>query len=518
MRRAARLRRAAVLLAAAGGLAAGCTSTPVVRHASPPVAAKAPAPAGPLADLDRALRAHGHEDESAFQLLNTNADGLRLRLALVDAAQSSLDLQYYFWWDDDSGGLLMKHVVDAATRGVRVRVILDDLTTVLREQGPPKVRDWAAGALNAHPNIEIRLFNAWQERSLLARGTEFIAHADQMNQRMHNKLMVADNRAAIVGGRNIGDEYFGLAAEFNFRDLDVLGIGPVAVQASAVFDRFWNSSWVTPVDELNLAATRKDLAAATPRVRQELAAAPALQAFPLDPDRAALARLVAASHPGSSRILTDLPAEDGLRHRMAPAIRALIAGAQREVLITNAYLIPDGALIQILRELTQRGVVVRILTNSLASQDVAAVNSHYKQWRAPLLAAGVELYELRADPAIQATVVDTPPVRSKFTGLHSKALVIDRHIAFIGSMNLDPRSSSLNTEMGVLIQSGAAAAELAAVMELEMQPQNSWRVQADAKGHLSWSDATETVTRQPARGFSQRFADAFFMLFPAELY
>jgi len=115
-------------------------------------------------------------------------------------------------------------------------------------------------------------------------------------------------------------------------------------------------------------------------------------------------------------------------------------------------------------------------------------------------------------------VVDTPPVRSKFTGLHSKALVIDRHTAFIGSMNLDPRSSSLNTEMGVLIQSGAAAAELAAVMELEMQPQNSWRVQADAKGHLSWSDATETVTRQPARGLSQRFADAFFMLFPAELY
>jgi putative cardiolipin synthase len=500
------------------GLLAGCASTPPVRHAAPPVAARPPANQGPIADLDRSLRAQDQPDQSAFQELDSNADGLRLRLALVDAAQSSLDLQYYFWWDDQSGGLLMKHVLDAASRGVRVRLILDDLTTVLREKGLPKVRDWAAALINAHPNVEIRLFNAWQDRSLLARGAEFIGHADQMNQRMHNKLMVADNRAAVVGGRNVGDEYFGLSDEFNFRDLDVLAIGPVAQQASAVFDRFWNSSWVTPVADLNLGATRKDLAAAAPQAREQLAAAPALETFPLDPDRGALARLATATHPGAGHILTDVPSGDELRHRMAPAIRTLMSAAQHEILITNAYLIPDDSMIALFRELTQRGVVVRILTNSLASQDVSAVNSHYKQWRLKLLNAGVELHEMRADPAIQATIVDTAPVRSRYTGLHEKAMVIDRQSVFIGSMNLDPRSSSINTEMGALILSTAVGGELAGIMERDMQPQNSWQVRADAAGHLSWTDSAQTVTRQPARGFSQRFADVFFMMFPASLY
>ena len=501
------------------GLLLGCAGTPVVRHPpAAPVAAKPPASQGPIADLDRSLRARAPADQSAFQQLDANADGLRLRLALVDAAQSSLDLQYYFWWDDASGGLLMKHVLDAANRGVRVRLILDDLTTVLREKGLPKVRDWAAALINAHPNIEIRLFNASPDRSLVARGAQFIGHADQMNQRMHNKLMVADNRAVVVGGRNVGDEYFGLSSEFNFRDLDVLGIGPIALQASAVFDHFWNSSWVTPVADLNLGATRKDLAAAAPAARERLAASPALEAFPLDPDQGALARLAAATHPGASHMLTDLPSGDTLRHRMAPAIRALMSGAQHEILITNAYLIPDDSMIGLFHELTQRGVVIRILTNSLASQDVSAVNSHYKQWRAKLLDAGVDLYEMRADPAIQATVVDTPPVHAKYTGLHEKAMVIDRQNVFIGSMNLDPRSSSINTEMGALIQSAAVAEELAQIMERDMQPQNAWRVTADPHGHLSWTDSAQTVTHQPARGLSQRFADEFFMMFPASLY
>src|SRR5262249_47230438 len=144
---------------------------------------------------------------------------------------SSLDMQYYIWWNDDSGGLVMKHVIDAANRGVRVRLIIDDISTMLKDQSPKHSADWKMAELGTHPNIEVRLFNAWHERSKIARGFEYLAHADHMNQRMHNKLLIADNRAAIVGGRNIGNEYFGLAEDFNFRDLDVVGFGPVAQQA-----------------------------------------------------------------------------------------------------------------------------------------------------------------------------------------------------------------------------------------------------------------------------------------------
>jgi putative cardiolipin synthase len=509
---------AALLLALA---LAGCATTAVPPAAVPaaplPVQKAAPPGAtGPLAGLEQSLaKSHGPE-RSGFHLLDSNEDGLRWRVALIDSARHSLDVQYYVWWADESGELLMRRLVQAADRGVKVRLVVDDLTTLLEDETHPRVRDAGFLRIDAHPNITVRYFNAWRERSLAGRGFEAIERMERLNHRMHNKLMVADNRAAVIGGRNVGNEYFGLSHEFNFRDLDVLGVGPVARQASDVFDAFWNSAWVVPAATAAAGIeAEKDDAASRSRLASAL-----LGRFPRAPRdwQAELDEVAKRLHPGTSRVHTDKPDADALHHHMPAAIRALIATARREILVTNAYIIPDARFVDAVAKLTASGVRTRVLTNSLASHDVPAVNSHYKAWRKPLVEAGVELHEMRHDAAVQPVLADTPPVTAAFMGLHVKAMVIDRERVFIGSMNLDPRSAELNSEMGVVVESPGLAAELAAAMERDMAPENSWRVTLDSRGDVRWTAGTLESTRQPARDFWQRVQDVVFMLFPRDLY
>ena len=498
----------------------GCATLPEKLPTGPVGHAILPQPTGALADLENTLHPRLGKDSSAWQVLDSNEDAFRWRLALVDSAKSSLDLQYYFWWEDETGQLLMKHVVEAADRGVKVRIILDDLSTMLEDDRTPKVRDWQTAILNAHPNIELRLFNAFRARSLLGRGVDFLRRMDLMNQRMHNKLLVADNRAVILGGRNIGNEYFGFGKDFNFRDLDVLGLGPVARQTSTVFDRFWNSDSVVPVSALKLHATRRDLRAEKKEVVAQLETSPVIQRLPLK--RAdwsdAMTSFTKLAHVGASRVITDVPAEGAVRHHMPQAMRDLMTSAQRELLIVNAYVIPDDQDIALFKELSSRGVKVRMLTNSLASQDVPAVNSHYKAWRKALLDAGVDLYEARPDAEIRKLVADTPPNRAKYAGLHVKAMVVDRKQVFVGSMNLDPRSAELNTEMGVVVSSVPLAEQLAGYMERDMRPENAWRVTRGKHVGLTWTAGDQTLHRQPARSLWQRSQDILFMLFPKRLY
>ena len=228
----------------------GCATLPENLPKGPPAKAMAPQMSGALAQLETQLQPKVAADGSGFHLLDSNEDALRWRLALVDSAEHSLDLQYYFWFGDASGDLLMKHVLDAADRGVKVRLILDDISTWIEKHSQPKVRDWEVSVLDAHPNVELRLFNAWRSRTMAGRVVEFLHHMGRANQRMHNKLMIADNRAAIMGGRNIGDEYFGYSPESNFRDLDLLMMGSAVPQAEAVFDQFWNSRAVIPIAAL----------------------------------------------------------------------------------------------------------------------------------------------------------------------------------------------------------------------------------------------------------------------------
>ena len=499
---------------------AGCATLPEQLPRGAQGHAPPPQPGGALADLENALHPKLGIDASAWRVLDSNEEAFRWRLALVDSAQHTLDLAYYFWWQDETGELLMKHVVDAANRGVKVRIILDDITTLLKDDRTPKVRDWQTATLNAHPNIELRLFNAFHARSLPGRGVDFLRRMEVMNQRMHNKMIVADNRAVILGGRNIGNEYFGFGKDFNFRDLDVLGLGPVARQTSTVFDRFWNSDWVVPASALKLGATPRDLRAQTPRILQELEGTPVLERFPLNNKdwSADLAEFSKNAHLGGSHVLTDLPAPNAVRHRMPAAMHDFMASAKSELLITNAYVIPDDNDIALFEELRARGVKVRMLTNSLASQDVPAVNSHYKRWRKPLVKAGVELYESRPDAAIGPVLADTPPMHAQFMGLHVKAVVVDRKRVFVGSMNLDPRSQELNSEMGVVIDSEALAQQIVGITERDMQPKNAWHVTLNEHGSLRWTADGEPLTRQPARSAWQRAQDVFFMLFPRNLY
>ncbi len=508
---------ATVVLGAALG---GCATLPDKPVRGPVGYAMPPQPSGLLAESESAIAtAHGPE-RSGFLLLDTNEDGLRWRLALVDSARHSLDLQYYVWWGDESGDLLMKRVVQAAERGVRVRIILDDLSTLLEDETHPKIRDQGAALLDAHPNIEIRLFNAWRTRDLVGRGFETIQRMERINHRMHNKLLVADNRATIVGGRNVGDEYFGLSPEFNFRDLDVLGIGPVARQASSVFDRFWNSEWLVPVKALGLPATKSELLEQAAPVRRKLESATSLSRFRLDPEdwSTTLVSAVPQMHAGTSRLHTDSPDADSVTHHMPDAIRTLIGTAKREVLITNAYIIPDERSVAGMRTLTGQGIRVRVLTNSLASHDVPAVNSHYKAWRKPLLEAGVELHEMRHDAAVQPLLADTPPTRAEYMGLHVKAMVVDRERVFIGSMNLDPRSAEINSEMGVVVDSPSLARALAASMERDMGEDNAWRVSLAPDASVRWTAGDRVLDTQPARSLWQRIEDVIFMAFPRDLY
>ncbi len=471
-----------------------------------------PQTGGILAELEaKIINRHG-AGVSGFETLDSNEAALKWRLALVDSAQHSIDLQYYLWYQHDSGTLLMQRLLHAAERGVRVRLLLDDVHT--------SGRDSEFAALHAHPNIQVRLFNPFRGRELLGRGFDFAQRAERLHQRMHNKLMVADNRAVIVGGRNIGDEYFGFSDSFNFRDLDLLAIGPVARQSSAAFDRFWNSNWVVAASALPIDEEAPDIESLLAPMMDRLRSAPISAHFFLQPQdwRDAFATLLNHLHPGTTRLLSDTPTGDVMRHRMPQAIRRLITTARNELLILNAYIIPDQETVDTFRALTQRGVRVKIITNSLASQDVTAVNSHYKFWRRPLLEAGVELYEVRPDAAIRAGIVNTTKANPGLMGLHAKAIIVDGIRVFVGSTNLDPRSVSLNSEMGIVVESPSLARELVAIFTRDAAAENAWQVVLDDERQLVWRAGDDIRTIQPARDLWQRVQDFVFIMVPVELY
>lgn len=501
-------------------IVAGCASQKPPPRPTP-TSALMPQPGGALAAIEAQLeRDHGPQ-RSGFMLLERNEDALLWRLALIDSARHSLDLQYYVWFGDRVGQLLMARVLAAADRGVKVRLLFDDLNSMLHDMTHVELRDDALAMIDRHPNIDIRLFNGWHGRGLVDRVVEGTTRFTQLNRRMHNKQMIADNRVAIIGGRNIGDEYFGLNNAFNFHDLDVLGVGPVAREASSVFDRYWNAEFVRRPPIVQGKTPQSALSDADRQALLEVKA-DARGGRLLQGQRswaAELQSLPARLRVGTGRVAADPAARDErTRNRMPQAIHELMMSAQQEILITNAYIIPDEGFIADLKTLVARGVKIRILTNSLSSHDVPAVNSHYESWRVPLLKLGIDLHELRSDAAIQYALVDTAPVRGEFVGLHVKAMVVDRQRAFVGSMNLDPRSEIFNSEMGVLIDSASLATELHRNMMRDMSGANSWQVRLEGSQHLRWHSDAGTLTRQPARDFMQRLENLFFKAFPQSLY
>jgi putative cardiolipin synthase len=498
-----------------------CATRTVAPYVKPEAQhAMSPRPDDAFSGIESSIsRVHGTE-ASGFKLLDSNEDGLRWRLALIDSARYSIDVQYYLWYGDAAGRIFLERLRDAADRGVRVRMLVDDINTLLSDAGTINERDEVAAWIDSYPNMELKLFNPWSKRNIAGRFVEGATNMKQLNQRMHNKALIVDNRAVIIGGRNIGDEYMGLNPEFNFHDIDVLGIGPVARQTSDIFDQYWNSDWVLPAAALRMEISPEQMAEGSADLQLLLADDQSLANFPLEPQSwsAELDALQGKLQIGTSQVVSDLPADNVIQHVMLEQIRSMMQTPQAELTIVNAYIIPADNGIAILDELTRRDVDIVILTNSLASHDVPAVNSHYKGWRKPILKSGAELYELRHDAEIQALVSDTPPTQAEFIGLHSKAMVVDREYVFIGSMNFDPRSALTNTEMGVFIRSPALGEELARLIERDTLPANSWQVELSEDGKLSWTNDEETVTSQPARDWWQRVQDVIFRAVPKGYY
>jgi putative cardiolipin synthase len=445
--------------------------------------------------------AAAHPGESGVMYMRYGSKALVARLALADLAERSLDLQYFIWDADISGHLLADRVIRAADRGVRVRVLLDDVSVV--------GRDTAIAQLSAHPNIDVRAFNPFRTRG--NRWSDFLTDASRVNRRSHNKLMVADNAIAIVGGRNIADHYFGVHGESNYRDLDTVAVGPVVRDASGVFDDFWNSASAVPYAAfVDAPPTRAECDAAIAAMRAKMV--DERLPYPIDEEvdtlKAEMEDVRDSLIWGPVRVLYDHPDKaQKPSHMLFSALDALVSNARKEVLIENAYFVPRDHGVALVAALRARGARVRVLTNSLASNDVVAVHSGYQKYRDDLLANGVEIHELRPDSAVRQLRWSGLSEKSH-AGLHAKAMVVDRRYTVVGSYNLDPRSADINTELALLVDSPAFAELVAEFFEDGVKPENSYRVTLE-QGRLQWTTSDSGVvrvyTQEPETSWWRRF-------------
>ena len=438
-----------------------------------------------------------------------------VRLALCDLAERSLDMQYYVWDGDTTGRIVLDRVMKAADRGVTVRLLIDDPYY--------RANDPVIAALDAHVNVEIRLFNPFTNRRWSR--LDFIHDFRRVNRRMHNKLMVTDNAAAIVGGRNIGDIYYGVNTIANYRDLDVLAVGPVVHDLSRVFDRYWHSRSTVPIAAIvNRAYGAADLDAILSRLRDEIAAAD--YPYPIDQDFDNLAArgdefrndLVWAH----GQIIADDPeavsrGEDS--DQVATFIRERVARLSKELLIESPYFVLPAQAQASVKVLHERKVRVRALTNSLASNDMLAAHSGYAKTRRRLLENGMELYELRPDTDEFRSGWSPLSGRSP-AALHTKAMVFDGEAVLIGSFNLDPRSAVINTEASLYIESQALAERLTAYMATGVVPANSYRVFIDRYSSIIWETVMDGHTvryrDEPGTGFRRRFVANLLKLLPID--
>jgi len=501
------------LVLAAG--AAGCASLPGNVGRSPSKAFEAPEQTslGRLSQAKRRLAAA--RSDSGFVLLDSVGAAFSSRLALIASAEHSLDLQYYAIHADHSTEILLERLRDAARRGVRIRILLDDFNTV--------GKDAQILRLAFEPRIEIRLFNPLpgSRSSLLARLFTSVYALSHLQKRMHNKLFIADNAMGIAGGRNLGDAYFGTDDNSNFVDLDVLAVGRVVRDMSASFDRYWNDELAYPVQTL---MSKEDLEA----LRQQAAAPggnpfdPTSQPQPSVPAPIATSSVLPNATPTSTLdaaaqsmdlrkivpvwapavVLVDQPGKIGPDDDEANAGETLVDGllqlmgqARRDVLIVSPYFVPGAGMMALFGQMRAKGVRIRVLTNSLASNDAPAAHAGYARYRKGLLALGVELYEMRSDQ--EGTVGGMGSTAAFGSGqaggsksgtsrasLHSKAVIIDQRLAVIGSMNLDLRSQRQNSEVALLIRSQALSRQAASQVEATIA-QGAYRVDQEG-GELVW--------------------------------
>ena len=457
-----------------------------------------------------------HPGLSGIHTLRDARNAFAARHLLASAAERTLDVQYYIWRNDQSGTLLMKALVDAADRGVRVRLLLDDNNT--------SDLDTLLAAIDAHPRIEVRLFNPFAIRSPRAIG--YLTEFPRLNRRMHNKSFTADNQVTIIGGRNVGDEYFGATDGVLFADLDAIAIGPVVSQVSNDFDRYWASESSYPAGRLLPpvdSATITEISAAAQRVERN----PASMAYMEALRKSAFVReLVAGTLPfewAVTRLISDPPAKVlGRADRddlLMQKFRTIFGRPASQVDLVSPYFVPGDAGVALFRGWSKDGVRVRVLTNSFEATDVALVHAGYAKRREELLEAGVWLYELRARGGRRRAGPSGGPFGSSASSLHAKTFAVDRSRIFIGSFNFDPRSVELNTEMGFVIDSPVLARRIAAAFDDEV-PMNAWRVQLSTSGDLVWEERRDgrTIRRrtEPGTGFWQRLGMSILSAFPID--
>lgn len=494
------LRRALlVLVCLLGAGLAGCARLPPLRPGAPSFAED-----GTGTTLDRAIDAgvRAHPGRSGVRSLVDGATALGMRLAAAQAAERTLDAQYFIWHDDIVGTLLLDALRAAGGRGVRVRLLLDDANT--------RGLDALLVELDAQPNVEVRVFNPFAQRS--ARFLGLVTDFARLNRRMHNKSFVVDNRVAIVGGRNIGDEYFGSGAGPLFGDLDVFAAGPVVAAVSAQFDRYWNSAAAWPVAAVagQPAPPREALAARAARLREAGATRRYLDAIDWQGIAGVLAGEVGLRWVEAS-LASDDPskitgAADPGRRRILDDFRRTMGPAQSRLDLVSPYFVPGRKGTAWLVELAQRGVAVRVLTNSLNATNHPVVHAGYLKRRRALLEAGVRLFELKADLE-EDTHWQRGFAASSGAVLHAKTFAVDARWVFVGSFNFDPRSMNLNTEMGLMLEDPWLARRIGAAFERRI-PRAAWEVRPGARRGLEWvdhgTDPPTVLTREPGAGLLAR--------------
>jgi len=430
-----------------------------------------------------------HPGQSGIHALADAHDAFAARMLLARAAERSLDVQYYIWRKDLTGTLLFEALHAAAERGVRVRLLLDDNNIA--------GLDSTLAALDSHPNIEVRLFNPFVFRRL--RQLSYLTDFSRANRRMHNKSFTADNQATIIGGRNVGDEYFGATDGVLFADLDVIAIGPVVDDVSKDFDRYWASGSSYPVARLFKpapAAALNELTLVASRVANDPAAAAYRMAVRESPfiDDLLAGRFSLRWSP--TRMLSDSP-DKGLgladaNAMLLPGLLEVIDDAKTSLNIVSPYFVPARAGVKTLSTLAARGVQVTVLTNALEATDVAVVHAGYAKYRKALLEAGIKLHELRrsaGNSVKQKALRLTGKILggSSATSLHAKTFSVDHARVFVGSFNFDPRSAQLNTELGFIIEDPVMAREIDATFDTVV-PDSAYEVRLSDDEQLMWTD------------------------------
>lgn len=465
----------------------------------------------------------GKTGESAFYLLDDALDAFVARIHLARIAEGSIDTQYYMIHDDVVGSLFIDSLYQAAERGVRVRLLVDDMD----QEG----RDTGAAILDSHPNVEVRIFNPFSRDTV--RAVQFITGFGRQTRRAHNKSFTVDNQATILGGRNIGDEYFNADPELAFMDLDLLSVGPVAHAVSSSFDLYWNNELSYPISSLVKNIPTGEESAQRKKQFDEFVAQQYESQYLQHLRDSDLAQLIGKNSAnfswGRGEVVADDPrklAQDtsNTEYRLTEQLRPYMEGVETELIIFSPYFVPGKAGVAFLKTLREKGVRVRILTNSLSSTDVSAVHAGYSRYRRELLRIGVELYELNKNlSAVQRKAMEEGGIGSSKASLHAKSFVLDRKKIFIGSLNLDPRSVIQNTEIGVVFDSTELAQHMADSFDRKID-EVAFRLELldddQGQGRIVWHGSIDgeqqTIYVDPYAGFWKRFGVGFMGMLSIE--